>query len=442
MPIPFADVVTELVILGILVLVNGLFALSEMAVMSSRKTRLQHQAESGDSGAKRALEVLEEPTSFLSTIQVGITLIGIFMGAYGGITLTAFLDQYLSAIPFFAPYSYGLSLGSVVIIIGYFSLVFGEIVPKRIALGNPESIASHVITPLRFIAFLTKPLVWFLSKSTELVLRIFGIQPDQSPGVSEEEIRIMVRQGASAGVIERMEENLVENAFSLNDLRVSQVMTPRPLVIWLDVQDTSGENKRLIAESGFSRFLVADGDLDQLLGLVSVNTLFINGRGTTGDDLKSSVTEPFFVLETLSVSELMRKLKENNQHLAVIIDEYGLIQGIVTLTDIINTLVGESAGINEPVESGFFVREDGSILIDGMYPFHEFAEQTDFGGQDMEWEGFNSLGGFILDRLGHIPKEGEILVEGDFKFEIMDMDGRRVDKILVSKKADTNPTAD
>ncbi len=430
------DVASELLILGILILLNGLFAMAEMAVLSSRKARLQHRAENGDSGAEKTLEVLEEPTRFLSSIQVGITLIGIFTGAFGGITLTAFINQCIRLIPGLEPYSTGISLGLVVAGIGYFSLVMGEIVPKRIAITHPETLASRLIFPLQAVGLITRPLIWFLTVSTELVLKLLRIRPDESPGVTEEEIKMMVRQGARAGVIEEMEENLVENAFNLNDLRVSQIMTPRLQLIWLDVQDSPEVNREKITGSGYSRFLVADGDPDQILGLVSVNRLFSRNAGTGSKDLKSCLQEAFFIPEHLLVSDLMVKLKENGQHLAVVVDEYGSVQGLVTLTDIVLTLVGDSATDPETGHPGVVTRADGSWLVDGMLPFHEFSELAELPETDEEWEGFNTVGGFVLNHLGKIPAEGDLFDSAGFRFEVVDMDGRRIDKLLVTRLAD------
>jgi putative hemolysin len=426
---------TEILILVILLLLNGLFVMSEMAVVSSRKARLQQQSIEGNKRAARALSLAQNPTSFLSTVQIGITLISVLLGAVGGRTLSVPLAEALKRWPAVAGYADSLAFGIVVVVITALSLLVGELIPKRLALHSPERVASVLAGPMNLVAKLFLPLVWLLGKLTDAALKLLGIKPSADPPVTEEEIQLLINQGTEAGVIEESEQDMVEGIFSLSDSRVYSLMTPRTEITWLDITDTADEIRNKITESPYSRFPVCQGSLDQVLGIVKARDL-LSPPGLSGEGfkLKDRLRPAFYIPETMLASRALEIFKEKNAELMLVIDEFGSLQGLLTLNDIIEEIVGDIE-----VEAQATQRQDGSWLLDGLLPIDDFKEifKVDKLPHETEYE---SLSGFVMMSLGRVPQAADHFEWNGLRFEIMDMDGRRVDKVLVTTLPSRSPT--
>lgn len=416
-----------------LIVANGVLAMSEIAVVSANRVRLGQAAEAGSAGARRALELAENPNRFLSTVQVGITLIGVFAGAFGGTTLAAPVSEWLARLPWLAPYSEGLALILVVAVITYLSLVVGELVPKRIGLGNPEVVATAVAGLMHGLSVATAPVVAFLSASTEAILWLLRAQPRTTPQVSEEEIATLVEQGRRAGLIEAVEQEIIEKTFWLGERRVNAVMTPRTEIAQLDLADRPEALARTIAERPFSRYLVTDGRIDEVVGVVHCRELLAQVLSGNTPTLPAATQEALFVPETLPIFDLLERFREAGSHFAVVLDEYGGVEGIVTMSDIVEELVGEVAN-QEPTDEPEVVHyEDGSLLVDGRYDIEALAESLDLPDESgLTAEGYRTLGGFIATRLGRLPQIGDSLEFGGHRFEVVNMDRLRVERILIS----------
>ncbi|YAF96065.1 MAG: hemolysin family protein [Nodularia sp. CChRGM 3473] len=427
-----SSITFEVFIILILVIANGVFSMSEMAVVSARKVRLQQLANQGDAKARAALKLAESPNHFLSTIQIGITLIGILTGAFGGATIASRLAVYVRLIPFLAPYSEPISFGIVVLLITYLSLIVGELVPKRLALNNPERIASIVAIPMRALAALAAPVVYLLSATTDMILLGLGITPSIEPQVTEEEIKILIEQGTEAGTFEEAEQDMVERVFRLGDRPVSYLMTPRPDIVWLDLEDSPEENRQKMVESAYSRYPVCQGGLDNVLGVIPVTDLLARSFRNESLDLTIGLRQPVFVPESTRGLKVLELFKQTITHMALVVDEYGVIQGLVTLNDIMSEIVGdvpEGPGEDEPQA---VQREDGSWLLDGMLSVDEFYELFDLEEWEVEERGsYQTLGGFVINHLGRIPTAADHFEWHGMRIEVMDMDGNRVDKVLV-----------
>ncbi len=424
----------QIAILVALILANAVFALTEMAIVSSRKARLERQAEDGDIGAKAALELAEHPNQMLSTIQVGITLIGILTGTFGGASLSKALEVKLNSFPLMAPYSAALSMFVVVSLITYFSLIIGELVPKRIALNNPEVIAAKVARPMHLFSKIALPVVSFLSMSTGLVLRFLGIKPSKEPPVTEDEIRILLEQGTEAGAFEKTEQDIVDRVFRLADLRAYALMKPRTQMVWLDIEDSMEYNLNIISESQATRFPVAKGNLDDFIGVVHTNDLLSKVKSGESITLEECVKTPVFIPKSMKAFKVLELFKQSSVHEAVVLDEFGGVVGFITLHDILEELVGEMSLTDESDEPQIVEREDGSWLVDGLLAIDEFEET--FGEDELpdeERDHYHTLGGFITSYLGHIPTVSEKFTSGNLEFEIVDMDRVRIDKVLVKK---------
>ncbi|NDJ22900.1 DUF21 domain-containing protein [Nostoc sp. B(2019)] len=431
----------EILIVLVLIIANGIFSMSEMAVVSARKVRLQQLANQGDAKARAALKLAESPNQFLSTVQVGITLIGILTGAFGGATIANRLVVYVRLVPFLAPYSEPLSFGIVVLIITYLSLIVGELVPKRLALNNPERIAAIVAIPMRALAAIASPMVYLLSASTDMVLRVLGITPSTEPQVTEEEIKILIEQGTEAGTFEEAEQDMVERVFRLGDRPVSYLMTPRPDIVWLDLDDSPEENRHKMVDSAYSRYPVCQGGLDNVLGIIPVTDLLARSFRGEPLDLTVGLRQPVFVPESTRGLKVLELFKQTITHMAVVVDEYGVIQGLVTLNDIMSEIVGDVPSTDGQDQPQAVQREDGSWLLDGMLPVEEFLEL--FGMEEWESEergSYQTLGGFVITHLGRIPTAADHFEWQGMRVEVMDMDGNRVDKVLVVPTA--NKSAD
>jgi putative hemolysin len=424
----------EIVIILVLIVLNGIFAMAEFALVSAKKSRLRQRADAGDPGASAAVALMDEPTSFLSTVQIGITLVGIFAGAFGGATVAAGLGDYLGQFPVLAPYGDILGITLVVLVITYLTLIFGELVPKRIALTNAEAIAAAVAKPMRFLSVIAAPLVIILSYSTEAILRILRIHDAAEPPVTEDEIKIMLAQGTEAGVFEKAELSMVEGVFGLDDRPVDLVMIHRSEIIALDLNDPVEENLRKITRSGRSQFPVYEGDLDRIIGIVSVRDLLARLVVGGTPDIRALVTNPLFVSESLSVLRLLELFKETGVHIALVTDEYGSIQGIISLHDILEAIVGDVRTLGEPFELPVVIREDGSWLINGDTPVKDLKDVLSAGSFPGEEEGqYRTIAGLVLYILGRIPKTGDYFEYGGLRYEVVDMDGNRIDKVLVSR---------
>ena len=424
----------EIAIILFLIALNGVFAMSEFALVSAKKIRLKQQAEEGDTRAVVALKLADEPTSFLSTVQIGITLVGIFAGAFGGATIAEELAAYLRHFPSLAPYSDGLSITLVVLLITYLTLVFGELVPKRIALNKAEPIASYVAKPMYFLSILAKPLVIILSHSTEGVLRVLRVRKITEPPVTEEEIKFMLEEGTEAGIFEKAELSMIEGVFDIGDRRVDSVMTHRSDIIALDLNDPADENLRKMTGSGRSNFPAYERDLDSIVGMVSVKDVLARlvESGTT--DIRGSVTKPLIAPEAITVLKLLELFKETGVHIAIITDEYGSIQGIITLHDIMEAIVGDVYSLGEPVEMQVTVREDGSLLVDGDTPVEKLKDTLavdSFPGEEKGY--YRTVAGMIMFILQRIPKTGDHVELRGLRYEVVDMDGHRIDKVLITR---------
>ena len=428
-----SSVVLQIAIIVLLILLNGLFAMAETALVSSRKARLRQRAEEGNKGARTALELADSPNRFLSTVQIGISLIGVLAGAFGGATIAEPLAGALRVVPVLAPYAVPIAFGIVVVGITYLSLILGELVPKRLALNGAEVVASRVAGPMRLLSMITSPVVWFLSFSTETVLRLLRVRhPAESP-VTEQEVEILMEEGARAGVFEDEERDLVRSALQLDDRPVRELMTPRPKVVWLDADDPPEEIRRLVAESRNSYFPVARGDLDDLLGIASVKDAWTRQASGQSADLLGSLRPSPFVPEGAPATDALEAFKRSSLPLALVIDERGHIEGLITLSDVLEALVGDVPDEDEPTEEAIVQREDGSWLVDGLLAAEELKERLGLKELPREEEAeYQTVGGMVMDTLGRVPAEGDRFVWEGYSFEVLDMDGRRVDKVLAS----------
>ncbi|PKL66161.1 MAG: hypothetical protein CVV28_12260 [Methanobacteriales archaeon HGW-Methanobacteriales-1] len=424
----------EIFAIGVLILLNGMLAMSEIAVISSRKIKLQKMSQDGNKGADITLELLESPNQFLSAVQIGITLIGILAGAFGGATISIYLNNYLSGFSFLAPYSDTLSIIVVVLIITYFSLVVGELVPKRIGLNNPEKISVKIARPLQILSRITSPIVSLLSFSTDSLLRLIGSKKESSDEVTEDEIKLLIKEGLEAGTVEKEEEDIIKRVFRLDQQKVGSLMTPKTEIIWLDLDDPLEEVEKQIIDSERSIFPVGKDELNNFLGVVQTKDILgsiLNGEKI---NIESNLKEPLVIPETLPILDVLNLFKENKNyvHMAMVVDEYGSIEGLITLNDILEALVGDIPSLDEPNEPKAILRKDGSWLVDGYLSAEEFKEVLNIEKLPDENEGnFNTIGGFIMSYTGKVPDTGEIFQWENIEFEIVDMDGHHIDKILV-----------
>ena len=424
-----------IIILG-LILINGIFAMSEIAIVTSKRIRLQKLSENGSRGAEAALNLSENPSRFFSTIQVGITLIGIFNGAFGEASLVDRLTPQFASVPVLGAYAHEIALAIVVVAITFSSLILGELVPKRIAMQYPEIIASIVSAPMLWLSRLMGPFVKVLTVATEFILRILGMHHKKDDAVTEEEIAGLIREGTDAGLFEKTEHDIVSRALRLDDQRVGALMTPRMDVHYIDIEDPIEENLTKIAESSYSRFPVCKGDLSHIVGVVHAGSLFdqaIQGKAIGAVDIEAAARPPLFVPETISAMQLLETLKKNRAEMALVIDEYGEIEGVVTLSDVLGALVGDVSVIDEHHEEDGVRREDGSWLLDGGMSFDRFREllETDVRFPEEASGTYHTLAGFVMTFLGHIPQMSDHFEWEGYRFEVVDMDRNRIDRLLV-----------
>lgn len=434
------SVVDILIILG-LILINGVLAMSEIAIVSSKRIRLQKLAENGSRGAQAAIELADNPSRFFSTIQVGITLIGIFNGAFGEASLVSQLEPRIAALTGLVAYAREIALAIVVVGITFASLILGELVPKRIAMQYPESVASLISAPMQLLSRMMAPFVVVLTIATDFMLRLLGLQGKKDDAVTEEEIAGMLREGTEAGLFEKTEHDIVSRALRLDDQRVAALMTPRMDVHFIDIDNPLETNLLKIADSPYNRFPVCKGDLTEVVGVLHAGNLFEQTIRGQPIDISAATRPPLFVPETISAMDLLETLKKNRAELALVVDEYGEIEGIVTLSDVLGALVGDVSVIDEHHEADGVRRDDGSWLLDAGISFDRFREllqaQVDFPEETSG--SYHTLAGFVLAQLGHIPEIAEHFEWGGYRFEIVDMDRNRIDRLLVSEMPKGDP---
>jgi putative hemolysin len=423
----------EALLIFLLILLNGLLALSELALVSARKSKLEQLANEGNLKARIALNLSNSPDNFLSTIQIGITFVGILAGAFGGATIAESLSRYITLLPGLSAYSSSISVTVVVICITYFSILIGELIPKKIALNNPEKLALLVAPAIYRFSKIMHPLATFLTGSTNIFLKFMRYKETPEQSVTEEEIKLLIDKGTQAGEFQEFEQETIERVFRLADRRVSVLMTPRSDIVWLDLNESESETKQIISRHKYSYYPVAKDTLDNIVGVIRGKEILSLLIGNLSFNLNDICHKPLFISETTLAVKAMELFKKTKIHIAFVVDEYGIIQGLVTFDDILRSVfedVEDSIeGKKEIVE-----REDGSLLISGSLPLDEFLDYISSGKlSDEELLGMNTTGGFVMSKLGAVPVEGQHFIWRDYRFEVVDMDGRRVDKILVSR---------
>ncbi len=423
----------QIIILFLLILANGLFAMTELAVLSARKSHLAQRAEAGDKNARKALELAENPSRFLSTVQIGITTVGIFTGAFGGATLAHGLSAFIKQAALLAPYADAASVVIVVLAITYLSLVLGELVPKQIALNHAESIAARLAYPIYTLSKIFAPVVQILSWTTALVLKALNQKRSAGTAITEEEVNQILSQATLEGVFEPEERSMVEQIFRLGDLKINAFITPRTDIIWLDLEDSHEANLEIIGRHNYDCYPVAQGGLDNVIGLIFAKDLLNQSIHQNSMHLQAVVRPALFIPENLPALDMIQRFREHDAHVALVIDEYGGIQGLVTINDILELVISDLPGLDAEQESPFTEREDGSWLVDGKVLIDEFLDFFHIEAIPEEHEGaYQTLGGFVMTMLGSIPVTGDMFEWEGYKFEVVDMDGRRVDKVIVT----------
>jgi len=420
----------EILIIFLLILLNGIFSMSEIAIVSARKSRLEMQAKRGSVSAKAALEIANTPNRFLSTVQIGITLIGILTGIFSGEKITNDVQDFIEKYPFSHPFEHSIAVAIVVIILTFFSLVLGELVPKRIGLSNPESIAKMMARPMTMLSILTMPFVWLLTKTGDLIVRLLAIKPSDESKVTEEEIKAIIQEGTEGGAVQEIEQDIVERVFVLGDRKVVSLMTNRADVVFIEINESPENIRKVVAKELHSTYPVYDDNLDNIKGVVLLKDLFAH---LSDEDFRLSnfLKEHQFLSENTSVYKALQLFKEKGVHYGLISDEYGITKGIITLNDVLEALVGNASELYKD-EHALEEREDGSYLIDGQYPFHDFLLYFEMEDLVTNYE-FNTISGLILEILQRIPSEGEKIKWREFEFEIVDLDGARIDKIIIKQ---------
>ncbi|MBL0232271.1 MAG: HlyC/CorC family transporter [Chitinophagaceae bacterium] len=419
----------EILILLVLIFVNGLFVMSEIALVSARKSRLEHLADKGDHKALRALKLSNSPEKFLSAAQIGITLIAIFTGVYSGEKFSENLSPYLEKIPFLKEYAKGLSTTLIVMLVTFLSIIFGELIPKQLGLLRAERIARIVAAPMNTFASITHPIVWLLNKISVLFFRIFNIRKSKDDAITEEEIKTLIVEGTEAGTIEEAEQEIIERVFHLGDRSITSLMTHRSDIIWFNLDDNEEKIKVKILQEPHSAYPICDGSIDNIKGIVSIKDLYISPDNTLFRDI---MVPALFIPENNSPYQVMEKFKQSKIHSAFLVDEYGSILGLLTLNDILEAIVGDIPQTDVP-EYEIRKRDDGTYLVDGQIPFYNFLvtfEKADWMNE--EEHDFDTLAGFVLHELERIPSTGDKIEWKGFKIEVVDMDGHRIDKLLVS----------
>jgi putative hemolysin len=407
--------------------------MSEIALISSRKSRLETAAKKGNKSAKTALDLANSPNKFLSAVQIGITLIGILTGIYSGDKITEDVEYFVSGFEAITPYAHSVAVGIVVVVLTFFSLVLGELLPKRIGLNHPESIAKAMAMPMKIISIITAPFIWLLTTSTEFLLKILQIKPTADGKVTEEEIKAIIKEGTEVGEVQEIEQDIVERVFHIGDRKVNSLMTHRSSMIYLSMDDTLEEIKTKVLDELHSVYPVCEENLDEVVGVVFLKDLFANfEKGNF--NLRSIAKEPSYFIEHTSAYKALENFKKTKVHYAFITDEYGVFQGIITLNDILEALVGDAADFDDD-EYKLIANEDGSWLVDGQYSLHDFLTYFDMDELTTDYE-VTTVSGFIITELGAIPKEGDKLIWNKLEFEAQKMDGVKIDKVLITTLKD------
>lgn len=423
----------DILIILVLILVNGVFAMSEIAVVSLRRGRLQQLADDGDAGAQAALELSEHPTFFLSTVQFVISLIGILLGAFGEAAITERLYPVFHGLPLLAPYAKGLATVSMVILVTYFSLVLGELVPKRLGMQTPERIARRIAKPMRILSIVTHPVVKLLSLSTDFLLKILGMKSKGEPPVTEEEIKVLMAEGAEAGVFEPTEREMVENVFRLDDWRLSLIMTTHMDIEYIEVNQSWAQQQETILQAGHSYLPVCRDGFSNVLGVLSLKDLLFQQLKGGQPDVATLCKPALFAPMSMSPLALLELFREKRQHLALVVNEYGDVQGLVTLKDLLEAVVGDVDDDSSDTDPDIVKRADGSLLLDGALSIERFKELFPDECEDLEEGGrdYQTVAGLVLFKLGHLPQTGDSLEWQGLHIEVVDMDKRRIDKLLV-----------
>jgi putative hemolysin len=429
------SVIIEIGIIFLLLLANGVFAMTEIAVVSANKGRLRRKANEGSKRARAALELAESPNRFLATVQIGITLVGILAGAFGGATIAGELQRVFESVPLLAGHARAIAMTFVVVLITFFSLVIGELAPKRFGLANPEGIAMALARPMEWLSRITGPIVKLLGSSTDVLLRVVGFRPQKEQIVPEEEVKVLMQEGLRAGAFNQVESRIVHSALELDEVAVREIMTPRPKIIWLKIDDSHETVWHKIVVSRHSYFPVYEVNRDHVVGIVGLKAIYANVAAGTQAKIRDLMTQPMVVPATQTVLQLLEMFKQSGRHLTLVADEFGSIAGLVTLHDVMEAVVGELPSAEERAKPSAIRREDGSWLIDGLMDIDRLQTiLADFKLSTDESKDYQTLAGFLMKELGHLPHEGETVESQGYLFEVLDMDRHRIDKVLVIPK--------
>ena len=420
----------EILFVLALILVNGLLAMSELAIVSSRRSRLEQMAGLGNSGARTALLLIDDPSRFLSTVQIGITLVGVLAGAVGGATFADKLGDWFETFPAISPNGDTIAIGLVVVVITYISLIVGELVPKRIALANPERVASRVARRMHLLSRIAAPAVWLLKVSTDAVLRLINLSATRRETVTEDEVKSLIAEGTLAGIFAPQEREMIDGVLRLDDWPVRDIMTPRSGIVWVDARADRETLKRVVGTSRFSRLLVCNGSIDQAVGVAHTKDMLPLALKNEPIDLQSLMVPALSVPGHVSALKLIDRFRLEGVHMAVVVDEHGVTEGVATLTDLLETIAGQLPEGEEAVKPLIVQRDDGSWLVDGTLPIDELEDRVGLPGL-REHGDFHTVAGFVLQQFDHLPARGESFLHGDTRFEVVDMDGPNVDKVLL-----------
>lgn len=420
----------EILIILFLILLNGIFSMSEIALISARKNRLETAAKKGNKNAKAALDLANSPNEFLSTVQIGITLIGILTGIYSGDKITTDVQNFVATFEALSPYSDSIAVGIVVVTLTFFSLVLGELLPKRIGLNYPESIAKAVAFPMKIVSTVTMPFIWLLTTSTDFLLKMLQIKPTADGKVTEEEIKAIIKEGTEVGEVQEIEQDIVERVFHIGDRKVNSLMTHRSDIVYLSLEDTKEEIKAKVIDELHSVYPVCEDNLDNVIGLVLLKDLFVSFESGTFD-LKAITRDAVYLIEQTSAYKALENFKTSKMHYAFVVDEHAIFQGVITLNDILEALVGDASDFDED-EYKLVANEDGTWLVDGQYSLHDFLTFFDLDELINDYE-VTTVSGFFITELGNIPNEGDKIIWNKLDLEALVMDGAKIDKVLIKQ---------
>ena len=420
----------EILIILFLILLNGIFSMSEIALISARKNRLETAAKKGNKNAKAALDLANSPNEFLSTVQIGITLIGILTGIYSGDKITTDVQNFVATFEALSPYANSIAVGIVVVTLTFFSLVLGELLPKRIGLNYPESIAKAVALPMKIVSTVTMPFIWLLTTSTDFLLKMLQIKPTADGKVTEEEIKAIIKEGTEVGEVQEIEQDIVERVFHIGDRKVNSLMTHRSDIVYLSLEDTKEEIKAKVIDELHSVYPVCEDNLDNVIGLVLLKDLFVSFESGTFD-LKSITRDAVYLIEQTSAYKALENFKTSKMHYAFVVDEHAIFQGVITLNDILEALVGDASDFDED-EYKLVANEDGTWLVDGQYSLHDFLTFFDLDELINDYE-VTTVSGFFITKLGNIPNQGDKIIWNKLDLEALTMDGAKIDKVLIKQ---------